>query len=76
MRDEAAMTVGLSPNTVRGVLSLAPPASREEIRALWSDIEALRLPDRQLWFIDPVEILNFPLVLRNWHSFYTIVLKN
>jgi len=71
-----AMTMGLSPNTVRGVLSLAPPASREEIQALWSDIEALRLPDSQLWFIDPMEILNFPMVLRNWHSFYTIVLNN
>lgn len=71
-----AMTMRLSPGTVRGVLSLAPPASREEIWALWSDIEALRLPDRRLWFMDPTEILNFPMVLRNWHSFFIIDLNN
>jgi hypothetical protein len=68
-----AIGMDLSRGALEGVLGLGPPASREEIRGLWNDIESLRLPEEQFWFIDPGEILNFPAVLRNWHSFYTIM---
>lgn len=62
----------LSPGEAKEILGKTPPYRREEIQALWNELEALRLPADETWFIDPREILNFPSVLQAWYQFYTI----
>jgi hypothetical protein len=67
-----AVNAGLSSEALIGIFNQPPPSGREEIEKLWSDIQSLQIPKEQLWFIDPEEILNFPTVLKTWHSFYTV----
>ena len=44
------------------------PTTREEILALAEQIK--KLPKEKGWFIIPHEIVNFPKILKAWHSFF------
>jgi len=44
------------------------PTKKEEILALLEQIK--KIPKEERWFILPDEIVNFPKILRAWHSFF------
>lgn len=65
------------PSKIMGkILSEAPPTSKAEIQTLMDDIHSLQLPEEQLWFIEAEEVLNFPQVLKPWHSYFTLEKNN
>lgn len=50
------------------ILNTPAPTKKEEIFALTEQIK--KLPKEKRWFIIPNEIVNFPKILRAWHSFF------
>ncbi|MDH7564823.1 MAG: nucleotidyl transferase AbiEii/AbiGii toxin family protein [Candidatus Bathyarchaeota archaeon] len=50
------------------ILNFSPPAKKKEILALIEQIN--KIPKEERWFIIPNEIVNFPKILRVWHSFF------
>jgi hypothetical protein len=71
-----ATSMRLPSKTMGKILSEAAPTGREEIQKLMSDIQSLQLPKEQLWFIEAEELMNFPQVLKQWHSYFTIEKKS
>lgn len=49
------------------ILKLNAPTTKEEILALAEQIK--QIPEEKRWFIMLDEIVNFPKILRTWHSF-------
>lgn len=50
------------------ILKISPPTTKEEILALAEQLK--QIPEEKRWFIMPNEIVNFPKILRTWHSFF------
>ncbi len=50
------------------ILKLKTPTAEEEILALAEQIK--QIPEEKRWFIMLDEIVNFPKILRAWHSFF------
>lgn len=50
------------------ILNANAPTTKEEILALAEQIK--KLPKEKRWFIIPHEIVNFPKILKAWHSFF------
>lgn len=50
------------------ILKLETPTTKEEILALTEQIK--QIPKEKRWFILLDEIINFPKILRTWHSFF------
>jgi len=50
------------------ILKISPPTTKEEILALAGQLK--QIPEEKRWFIMPNEIVNFPKILRTWHSFF------
>lgn len=50
------------------ILNTNAPTKKEEISALIEEIK--KIPKEKRWFIIPNEIVNFPKILRAWHSFF------
>jgi hypothetical protein len=71
-----ATSMRLSSKTMVKILDEPPPTTREGIQNLMDDITSLQLPEEQLWFIEAEEILNFPQVLKQWHSYFTLEEKS
>jgi len=50
------------------ILNAHAPTRKEEILTLIEQIK--KLPKEERWFIIPNEMVNFPKILRTWHSFF------
>jgi hypothetical protein len=50
------------------ILNIHAPTRKEEILTLIEQIK--KLPKEERWFIIPNEMVNFPKILRTWHSFF------
>lgn len=58
----------LKQNEAIKILKLEAPKTKEEILALAEQIK--RVPEEKRWFMMLEEIVNFPEILRTWHSFF------
>lgn len=56
--------------TAMKILRTNAPTKKEEILALMAQIN--KIPKEKRWFITPDEIVNFPKILRSWHSFFLL----
>lgn len=62
------LTSNITDSKATTILNAEPPTKKEEILALTEQIK--KIPKEKRWFILPNEIVNFPKILRAWHSFF------
>jgi hypothetical protein len=60
--------MGLSEDKVKAILRSDIPTKKEEIEPIISKIESI--PEKDRWFIQSDEIVNFPRLLKNWHAYF------
>lgn len=76
LRNNAARTAlltkilnsNISDTKAREILRVKAPTTRKEILALMDQFK--KIPKERRWFIIFDEIINFPKILRAWHSFF------
>jgi hypothetical protein len=64
------LQLDLSEKKVKEILGSETPANREEIELIISRIEGVSRKNR--WFIQLDEIVNFPRILKTWHSYFLL----
>jgi hypothetical protein len=52
------------------ILKLNAPTTKEEISSLAEQLK--QISEEKRWFIALDEIINFPKILRTWHSFFLL----